>query len=87
MFYLMRAAMIFRKILVEAEEELKILEVKLTSLALFSNYFSFIKKCAKAILRLRSFIHFRKQTENPKGQDLQLKFQDLTLILRDSNCK
>ena len=31
-------------------------------------------------MRLRSFIHFRKQTENPKGQDLQLKFQDLTLI-------
>ena len=26
--------------------------------ALFSNYFSFIKKCAKAILKLRSFIHF-----------------------------
>lgn len=59
------AAMIFRKILVEAEEELQILEVKLTSLALFSNYFSFIKKCAKAILRLRSFIHFRKTNGEP----------------------
>ena len=65
MFYLMQVLMIFRKILVEAEEELQILEVKLTSLALFSNYFSFIKKCAKAILRLRSFIHFRKTNGEP----------------------
>ena len=79
--------MIFRKILVEAEEELQIFRGEINKPALFSNYFSFIKKCAKAILRLRSFIHFRKQMENPKGQDLQLKFQDLTLILRDSNCK
>ena len=31
----------------------------------FSNYFSFIKKCAKAILRLRSFIHFRKTNGEP----------------------
>ncbi len=59
------------------------LEVKLTKPGFYSATISaFIKKCAKAILRLRSFYPFfrKKQTENPKGQDLQLKFQDLTLI-------
>lgn len=50
--------MIFRKILVEAEEELQILEVKLTSPALFSNYFSFYQEMREGNIEIAELYPF-----------------------------
>ena len=75
------AAMIFRKILVEAEEELQIFRGEINKPGFIQQLFQLYQEMREGNIEIAELYPFlEKQTENPKGQDLQLKFQDLTLI-------